>query len=142
MREGSDAEQLPSLRLHREQLEALDPVLFDWDSRVKAHVPLLEAALETEEATGITLLQLVQHLSAAQSKLPLNLPDTDARWVSHQTSANAAQTVLRMCEGRRAFLKARILETKSLLWHTTEQLTAANKEKTLLGDDITGIMRR
>jgi hypothetical protein len=70
MREGSDAEKLPRLRLHREQLEALDPVLFDWDSRVKAHVPLLEAALENEEATGITLLQRFQHLSAAQSKLP------------------------------------------------------------------------
>ena len=142
LREGSDAEKLPRLRLHREQLEALDPVLFDWDSRVKAHVPLLEAALRAEEATGITLLHRIQQLSMAQSKLPSNLSDTDARWVSHQTSADAAQTDLRMCEGRQAFLKARILETKSLLWYTSEQLDAANKEWSLLGEDIKQVARR
>jgi hypothetical protein len=142
LREGNDAEKLSSLRLHREQLEALDPVLFNWDTRIKAHVPHLQKALGNEEATEITLLQRIKNLSAAQSKLPMGIPDTDARWVSHQASADAAQNDFRLSEGRQAFLKARILETNSLLWHTAEQLTAANKEWVLLGDDIKQIARR
>ena len=142
LREGSDADKLPRLRLHREQLEALDPVLFDWDARVKAHLPLLQHALEEEEATEITLLHRMQQLSAAQSKLPMDIPDSDARWVAHQASAEAAQTDLRTGEGRRALIKARIVETRALLWYTSEQLTAANKEWTLMGEDIKQTARR
>jgi hypothetical protein len=108
MREGSDAEKLLRLRQHREQLEALDPVLYDWGTRIKSHVPKLQTALEVEEASGIALLHRLQQLSATQSKLPIDLPETDARWVAHRASADAAQNDLRQCEGRQAFLKARI----------------------------------
>ena len=79
LREGNDADKLASLRLHREQLEALDPVLFDWDARVKAHLPLLQHALEAEKAKEITSIQRMQQLSAAQSKLPMGISHSDPR---------------------------------------------------------------
>jgi hypothetical protein len=89
----------------------------------------LQAALEVEEASGIALLHRLQQLSATQSKLPKDMPDTDARWVAHRASADAAQNDLSQCEVRKAFLKAHILVIQSLLlWRTAEQLKSANNE--------------
>jgi hypothetical protein len=72
---------------------------------------MLQAALASEEAAGHTLVHHVRQLSnTAQSNIPINLPETDATWVIHYASCNAAQKDLQICQGRQAFLAARILK--------------------------------